>query len=241
MPFTPEELAEMALADAEIEATFQITLEDWATSRRLDRYAKDERLTNAERQAREKARARRTGAPTRHRTPEERARLSEYNRKYHAEHREEIHDRKRAYYQANKADYRRRNAEYKRRKRGAKHGKEPCHLLQPAAVAGEDPAGAGRDLRPGEGRENGSEENSMIENRATPETIAIREAMSSGLEALKYREHLSNKAIGAALGMSGQSVGRVIAGEPVQLTLDQALQLLVLSGVRVTRREVKHA
>nr|DAQ29296.1 MAG TPA: hypothetical protein [Caudoviricetes sp.] len=38
--FTPEELAEMAAADAEIEAEFRLTQEDLDRSRELDREAK---------------------------------------------------------------------------------------------------------------------------------------------------------------------------------------------------------
>ena len=39
MPFTPEELAELAAADAEIEENFRLTNEDLAMSRELDREA----------------------------------------------------------------------------------------------------------------------------------------------------------------------------------------------------------
>ena len=39
MPFTPEELAAMAAADAEIEAEFRLTPEDLARSRAQDREA----------------------------------------------------------------------------------------------------------------------------------------------------------------------------------------------------------
>lgn len=39
MPFTPEELAAMAAADAEIEAEFRLTPEDLARSRDQDREA----------------------------------------------------------------------------------------------------------------------------------------------------------------------------------------------------------
>lgn len=43
MSFTPEELAEMARADAEIEREFILTAEEAAESRELDRAAKMER------------------------------------------------------------------------------------------------------------------------------------------------------------------------------------------------------
>lgn len=44
MPFTPEELAEMAAADAEIEASFRLEREDLERARKLDREAHFEAL-----------------------------------------------------------------------------------------------------------------------------------------------------------------------------------------------------
>ena len=44
MPFTPEELAEMAAADAEIEASFHLEQSDLELSRDLDRTARFEAL-----------------------------------------------------------------------------------------------------------------------------------------------------------------------------------------------------
>ena len=44
MPFTPEELAEMAAADAEIEASFRLEQEDLERARKLDREAHFEAL-----------------------------------------------------------------------------------------------------------------------------------------------------------------------------------------------------
>lgn len=44
MPFTPQELAEMAAADAEIEASFRLTQDDIDFSRSMDRVAKFESL-----------------------------------------------------------------------------------------------------------------------------------------------------------------------------------------------------
>ena len=44
MPFTPEELAEMAAADAEIEASFRLEQEDLERARKLDREANREKV-----------------------------------------------------------------------------------------------------------------------------------------------------------------------------------------------------
>ena len=45
MPFTAQELAEMAAADAEIEASFALTPEDLRRSRELDKFAQFQRKT----------------------------------------------------------------------------------------------------------------------------------------------------------------------------------------------------
>ena len=44
MPFTPEELEAMRLADEEIEREFHLTQEDFERSEKLDREARHERL-----------------------------------------------------------------------------------------------------------------------------------------------------------------------------------------------------
>lgn len=49
MPFTEEELAEMAAADAEIEASFQLTNDDLVMSREFDRMAVLDSMDNHKR------------------------------------------------------------------------------------------------------------------------------------------------------------------------------------------------
>lgn len=56
MPFTAEELAEMAKADAEIEAEFFVTNEEFAESRRRDRAAALEAMLPEKRRAAESQR-----------------------------------------------------------------------------------------------------------------------------------------------------------------------------------------
>ena len=55
--FTPEELAEMAAADQEIEETFHLTGEDMQLSLELDKAAYRDSLPNKERDALDKRRA----------------------------------------------------------------------------------------------------------------------------------------------------------------------------------------
>ncbi|WP_317380424.1 hypothetical protein, partial [uncultured Intestinimonas sp.] len=78
MPFTPEELAEMAAADAEIEASFRLEQED------LDRALAFDRLAHFE------------GLP-----PEKRKRAAQ-KRAYYEANKEKLAAQQRAYYEANK-------------------------------------------------------------------------------------------------------------------------------------------
>ena len=71
--FTPEELAEMAAADAEIEAEFRLTQEDLDRSRELDREAKFRAL------------------------PMEKQKVAEYQNAYREANREQLRKRARNY------------------------------------------------------------------------------------------------------------------------------------------------
>ena len=95
MGFTAAELAEMARADAEIEATFRLTNEDLALGRQIDREAV---LEGMDAQARKRA---------------------EYQRQYYEANREKVAERQRQYYEAN----REKVAEYQRQYREANREK----------------------------------------------------------------------------------------------------------------------
>ena len=108
MGFTAAELAEMARADAEIEATFRLTNEDFALGRQIDR---DAVLEGMDARARKRAEYQRQ---YREAHKEERA---EYQRRYYETHKEERAEYQRRYREANRekvAEYQRR---YRRRKR----------------------------------------------------------------------------------------------------------------------------
>ena len=87
MGFTAAELAEMARADAEIEATFRLTNEDLALGRQIDREAV---LEGMDAQARKRA---------------------EYQRRYYESHKDERAEYDRRYYESHKDE----RAEYNRR------------------------------------------------------------------------------------------------------------------------------
>lgn len=76
--FTPEELAELAAADAEIEATFSLTNEDIGRSRETDKAAMLGRL------------------------PPAKKKKAAYWRAYYEANREEISAKRRAYYEKNR-------------------------------------------------------------------------------------------------------------------------------------------
>lgn len=92
MSFTPEELAEMAAADAEIEASFRLERADLDRSRELDRVAHFEGLS-----------------------PEKR-KLAEYQRAYREANKDKVAERQRAYYEANRERYNAYMREYRRRR-----------------------------------------------------------------------------------------------------------------------------
>ena len=78
MPFTPEELAEMAAADAEIEASFHLEQSDLERSRVLDRTARFEALPPEKRKVAAQQKAYREA---------NREKVNTYMRKYMREYR----------------------------------------------------------------------------------------------------------------------------------------------------------
>ena len=93
--FTPEELAEMAAADAEIEAEFRLTQEDLDRSYKLDREVKFRAL------------------------PMEKQKLAARQKAYREANREKVAAQKKAYYEAN----REKVAEYQKAYREANREK----------------------------------------------------------------------------------------------------------------------
>jgi hypothetical protein len=92
MSFTPEELAEMARADAEIEREFILTAEEAAESRKLDR---DALMARKDKQAKA---------------------MAERNRRYREANKEAVAECQRRYYEANKAKWADYNARQKAKK-----------------------------------------------------------------------------------------------------------------------------
>ena len=107
MSFTPEELAEMARADAEIEREFILTDEEAAESRKLDR---DALMARKDKQAKAVAEYKR-----RYYEANKEA-VAEYQRRYREANKEAVAEYQRRYYEANKAKWKDYNARQKAKK-----------------------------------------------------------------------------------------------------------------------------
>lgn len=96
MPFTPEELAEMAAADAEIEASFRLEPDDLIRSARFDRLARFDAL------------------------PPEKRKVAAQKKAYREANREKVAAQQKAYREANREKYNAYRREYMRKRREEK-------------------------------------------------------------------------------------------------------------------------
>ena len=115
--FTPEELAELARIDAELESA-PVTADELAESRRRDRAAKldamDKRARAHAEQQRQYREAHREEIAERMRQYREahREEIAEQHRQYYAAHREEIAEQKRQYYAAHREEVAEQKRQY---------------------------------------------------------------------------------------------------------------------------------
>ena len=96
MSFTPEELAEMAAADAEIEASFRLEPDDLIRSARFDRLARFDAL------------------------PPEKRKVAAQQKAYREANREKVAAQQKAWYEANREKYNAYMREYMRKRREEK-------------------------------------------------------------------------------------------------------------------------
>ena len=113
MSFTPEELAAMAAADAEIEAEFFLTNEEAAASSARDREARYLAMDKRGQAVAERQR--------RYREANKEA-VAERNRRYREANKEAVAERNRRYYEANKEKWK-QYAAAKKAKKAARGGK----------------------------------------------------------------------------------------------------------------------
>ena len=112
MPFTPEELAEMAAADAEIEATFRLEQADLDRSRDLDRQAHFDGLDP------------------------EKQRVAAQQKAWYEANKDKVAAQQKAWYEANKDKYNAYMREYMRKRRTKEHGSKRREVRP--AVTGPD-------------------------------------------------------------------------------------------------------
>ena len=111
MPFSPEELAEMAAADAEIEKNFRLTQEDIDRSRAMDREAHFESLSFEKRKLAAQQKAYREA---------NREKVAAQQKAYREANREKVAAQQKAYREANREKYNLYMREYMRKRR--EHG-----------------------------------------------------------------------------------------------------------------------
>ena len=109
--FTPEELAEMVAADAEIEKEFRLTQEDLDRSRELDREAKFRALPMEKQKVAAQRKAYREA---------NREKVAEYQKAYYEANREKVAAQQKAYREANREQLRERARNYMREYRAKK-------------------------------------------------------------------------------------------------------------------------
>ena len=109
--FTPEELAEMAAADAEIEAEFRLTQEDLDRSRELDREAKFRALPMEKQKV---------AAQQKAYYEANREKVAAQRKAYYEANREKVAEYQKAYYEANREQLRERARNYMREYRAKK-------------------------------------------------------------------------------------------------------------------------
>ena len=109
--FTPEELSEIAAADAEIEKEFRLTQEDLDRSRELDLEAKFQALPAEKQKVAAQRKAYREA---------NREKVAEYQKAYYEANREKVAEYQKAYYEANREQLRERARNYMREYRAKK-------------------------------------------------------------------------------------------------------------------------
>jgi hypothetical protein len=118
--FTPEELAEMAAADAEIEAEFRLTQEDLDRSYKLDREVKfralpmEKQKLAARQKAYREANREKVAAQKKAYYEANREKVAEYQKAYREANREKVAEYQKAYREANREKVRERARNYMR-------------------------------------------------------------------------------------------------------------------------------
>lgn len=75
------------------------------------------------------------------------------------------------------------------------------------------------------------------QQKETLEIERMRELLADGIAERKAIHHLNNEQIGRGLEIGERTIGRVLEGADVKLTLTQTMRLLRFAGIELRRKE----
>lgn len=75
------------------------------------------------------------------------------------------------------------------------------------------------------------------EDRESIAIVRMRELLADGIAELKAIHHLNNEQIGRGLEIGERTIGRVLEGADVKLTISQIMRLLRFAGIKLVRSD----
>lgn len=75
------------------------------------------------------------------------------------------------------------------------------------------------------------------EQREAAALERMRELLADGIAERKAIHHLNNEQIGRGLEIGERTIGRVLEGADVKLTISQIMRLLRFAGIELRRKE----
>lgn len=75
------------------------------------------------------------------------------------------------------------------------------------------------------------------QQKETLEIERMRELLADGIAERKAIHHLNNEQIGRGLEIGERTIGRVLEGADVKLTISQIMRLLRFAGIELRRKE----
>lgn len=75
------------------------------------------------------------------------------------------------------------------------------------------------------------------EDRESIAIVRMRTLLADGIAERKAIHHLNNEQIGQGLEIGERTIGRVLEGADVKLTISQIMRLLRFAGIELRRKE----
>lgn len=75
------------------------------------------------------------------------------------------------------------------------------------------------------------------EDRESIAIVRMRTLLADGIAERKSIHHLNNEQIGRGLEIGERTIGRVLEGADVKLTISQIMRLLRFAGIELRRKE----